>query len=77
MHNAFIFPQDTYNRLSDKKRLKQKYRQEFLKSTFLPTELERGTKALRFDVCCKAISQNFDCGCDRYEILRLDTLTTG
>ena len=35
---------------------------------------EQGTKALQFDVCCKAIGQNFDCGCDRYAILRLDTL---
>ena len=47
---------------------------EFLKCTFLPAELERGTKALQFDVCCKAIDQNFDCGCDRYAILRLDWL---
>ena len=34
----------------------------------LTAELERGTKALQFDVCCKAIGQNFDCGCDRYAI---------
>ena len=31
---------------------------------------------LQFDVCCKAIDQNFDCGCDHYAILRLDTLPT-
>ena len=30
---------------------------------------------LQFDVCCKAIDQNFDCGCDRCAILRLDSLT--
>ena len=30
---------------------------------FLPVELERGTKALQFDVCCEAIVQNFNCGC--------------
>ena len=29
---------------------------------FLPAKLERGTKALQFDVCCEAIDQNFDCG---------------
>jgi len=29
---------------------------------------------LQFDVCCKGIDQNFDCGCDRYAILRLDSL---
>ena len=58
-----------------KKRLKRiLYRQEFLKCTVLPAELERGTKALKFDVCCKAIDQNFDRGCDRYAILRLDSL---
>ena len=28
----------------------------------------------QFDVCCKAIDQNFDCGCDRCAILRLDSL---
>ena len=27
----------------------------------------------QFDVCCKAIDQNFDCGCDRCAILRLDS----
>ena len=57
-----------------KKQLKRKYRQEFLKCTFLPAELERGTKMLQFDVCYKAIDQNFDCRCDRYAILCLDTL---
>ena len=51
-----------------------KYSPEFLKCTFLPAELERGTKALRFDVCCKAIDQNFDRGCDSYAILHLDLL---
>ena len=45
-----------------------------MKCTFLPAKLERGTKALHFDVRCKAIDQNFDCGCDSYGILRLDTL---
>ena len=29
---------------------------------------------LQFDVCCKANDQNFDCGCDRCTILRLDSL---
>ena len=29
---------------------------------------------LQFDVCCKAIDQNFDCGCDRCATLRLDSL---
>ena len=29
---------------------------------------------LQFDVCCKDIDQNFDCGCDRCAILRLDSL---
>ena len=28
---------------------------------------------LQFDVCCKAIEQNFDCGFDRCAILRLDS----
>ena len=37
----------------------------------LPAELERVTKQLHFDVCCKVIDQIFDCGCDRYAILRL------
>ena len=27
---------------------------------FLPAELERGTKVLKFDVCCKTIDQNSD-----------------
>ena len=57
-----------------KKRLKRNYKQEFLKCTFLPAELERGTEVLQFDVCCKAIDQNFDCGCDRCAILCLDSL---
>ena len=29
---------------------------------------------LQFDVCYEAIDQNFDCGCDRCAILRLDSL---
>ena len=29
---------------------------------------------LQLDVCCNAIDQNFDCGCDRCAILRLDSL---
>ena len=33
------------------------------KFTFLPVEFERGTEVLRFDVCCEAIDNNFDCGC--------------
>ena len=49
--------------------------QEFLKCTFLPAELERWTKAL--EVCFKATDQNFDCGCNRYAILRLDLLFMG
>ena len=52
----------------------KKYRPEFLECTFIPAELERGTKALQFDVRCEAIDQNFDCGCDCYAILRLDSL---
>ena len=47
-----------------------------MKHTFLTAELERGTKALQFDVCCKAIGQNFDCGCDHYAIPCLDILHT-
>ena len=35
--------------------------QQFFKWTFLPAELERGTKALQFDVCREAIDQSFDC----------------
>ena len=57
-----------------KKRLKRNYKQEFLKCTFLPAELERGTEVLQFDVCCKAVDQNLDCGCDRCAILHLDSL---
>ena len=30
---------------------------------FLQAELEKETKVLQFDACCKAIVQNFDCGC--------------
>ena len=60
-----------------KKLLKRNYRQEFLKCTFLPSELERGTEVLQFDVYCKATDQNFDCGCDRCAILRLDSLLRG
>ena len=41
---------------------------------FLPAEFGRETKAFQFDVCCQAIDQNFRCGCDRYAILRLDSL---
>ena len=51
------------------KAVKRNYSLKFL---FLPAELERGTKALQFDVCCQAIDQNFHCGGDRYAILRLD-----
>ena len=58
-----------------KKPLKRKYNQEFLKCTVLQAQLERGTKVLQFDVCYKAIDQNFECGCDRHAILRLDSLT--
>ena len=36
---------------------------------FLPAEVKKVTKALHFDVCSKAIDQNFDCGCDCYTIL--------
>ena len=43
----------------------------------LTAELERGTKVLQFDVCFKAVHQNFDCGCNRYAILRLDLLFMG
>ena len=32
------------------------------KCMFLPTELEIGTKALQFDVCCEANDRNFNCG---------------
>ena len=58
-----------------KKGLKRKYRQEFWKCTFLPAQLEREAKVLQFDVYCKAIDQKFDCGCDRYVVLRLDSLS--
>ena len=47
----------------------------FLKWTFLPAELERGTKPLQFGVCYNTIDQNFDRGqwhC--YAILHLDSL---
>ena len=47
--------------------LKRNYRQEFLKCTFLPAELERGAEVLQFDVWLP--DQNFDCGCDRCAIL--------
>ena len=40
----------------------------------LTSRAGRGTKVLQFDVCCKAIDQNFDCGCDSYTILHLDSL---
>ena len=43
--------------------LKYKYRLQFFKWTFLPVDLERGTKTLQIDVCCEAIDQIFDCGC--------------
>ena len=66
-----------YVPISLKKRLKWNYRQEFLNCTFLPAELERGAKVLQFDVCWKAIDQNFNCGCDRCAILRLDSLVSG
>ena len=73
--STFILPQDIpFLHTKRLKRLKRNYREEFLKCTFLPTELERGTKVVQFDGCCKAIDQNFDCGCDRCEILRLDSL---
>ena len=48
-----------------------------MKWMFLTAELERGTKPLQFDVCCKAIDQKFDYGCDGYTILHcyhLDSL---
>ena len=45
-----------------------------MKCTFLPAELERRTKTLQFDVCCKAIDQNFECGRDGCSILRFDSL---
>ena len=47
------------------------------KPVILPKKLERGAEVLQFDVCCKAIDQNFDCGCDRCAILRLDSLLVG
>ena len=63
-----------YIPFSLKRWLKRNYRKEFLKCTFLPAELERGTEVLQFDVCCKAVDQNFNCGCDHCAILRLDSL---
>ena len=63
-----------YIPFSLKKRLKRNYRQEFLKYTFIPAELERGIKLLQFDVCCKVIDQNFDFGCDHCASLCLDSL---
>ena len=71
VHSAWItliLPRDMLSKVKCyvpflyKKRFKQKYRQEFLKCTVLPAELERGTKALQFDVCCKVIGQNFGWG---------------
>ena len=58
-----------------KKRLKQNTGKKFLKWMFLPSELERGTKALQFDVCCKAIDQKFDCGCNSYAIFAFGLTT--
>ena len=49
-----------------KKWLERNYRQKILKCTFLPAELERGTKVLQFGVCCKAIDQTFGCGYDQF-----------
>ena len=72
--NILVSKVKCYVPFSYKKQLKRKYRQEFLKRMFLPAELERGTKALQFDMCCKATDQNFDCGCDHYAIVHLDTL---
>ena len=43
---------------------------------FLPAELERGTKVLKFDVCCKTIDQNSDCGCNHYTILHYSIIWT-
>ena len=63
-----------YVPFSLKKRLKRNYRKEILNCTFLPAELERVAEVLQFDVCCKAIDQSFDCGCNRCKILRLDSL---
>ena len=80
MHIAFIYLKiwlsevKCYVTFLHKKRLKRNHRQEFFKFTFLPAELERGTKVLQFDVCCKAIDQNFDCGCVHCAIWRLDSL---
>ena len=55
--------------------VKREIQARIMKWMFLPAELERGTKALQFDVCCKTIDQNFGCGCDRYATLLLDSLT--
>ena len=48
--------------------------QNFWNARSCIAELERGSKALQFDVCCKAIDQNCDCGCDRHSILCLNSL---
>ena len=71
-HMAFRKLNATYQ-FYIKSGLKRNYRQEFLKCTFYQQNWKRGTKVLQFDACCKAIEQNFDCGCDRCAILRLDS----
>ena len=57
-------PYHLHKKIKKKKNgyLKIKITHKF-KWTFLPAELELATKALQFYVCCKAIDQNFDCGC--------------
>ena len=39
--------------------LANKSLQKFFKWTFLPVELERGTKTLHFDVCCETIQRKY------------------
>ena len=40
----------------------------------LTSRTGKRNRSAQFDVCCKATDQNFDCGCDRCAILRLDSL---
>ena len=51
-----------------KKRLKHQTTGKFFsKWLFLPAGLKRRTKALQFDVRCKAFGRNFDCGCGFFQ----------
>ena len=62
-----------YQRIQTKKLQYRKFGITGLKSSLRATEKY---EVLQFDVCCKAIDQNSDCGCDRCAILCLDSLLT-